>query len=126
MRIKDILIELTEEINFISFDDLPSGVQPEGSDYFSETGSDPREADYEMGVMTSEGDIDYWLQNKISMEGKPEDEELMNQICRDGEVKEPVILDVSTEYTVEGRHRLAAAKRCGLDVPVVAIIRPMG
>ena len=66
-------------------------------------------------------DIEYWLKNKTKYEGEPPDKELIDKICKDGKITTPVIIDTDEEYTVEGRHRLFAALKCKIDVPVVAI-----
>lgn len=104
------------------FGDLDINTQHEIASYLEEMGKDPNEAEYDVGVMESKFDIEYWLNTKLSVEGEPPDKELIDQICQDGEIREPVILDVQMEVAVEGRHRLFAANRCDLSVPVVAIV----
>ena len=66
-------------------------------------------------------DIDFWLGSKTSIEGPASDTLLVERIGKEGEIKRPVILDVDNDVTVEGRHRLAAAKKFKLDVPIVMI-----
>lgn len=105
-----------------SFDDLDINTQHEIASYMEEIGKDPNKAGYDVGVMESQFDIEYWLNTKLSVEGEPPDKELINQICQDGEIRDPVILDVQAEIAVEGRHRLYAANKCGLSIPVVAIV----
>ena len=46
---------------------------------------------------------------------------MIDDICREGRITTPVIIDTDREYTVEGRHRLFAALKCRLDVPVIMI-----
>ncbi len=74
-------------------------------------------------VMRSKEDKEFWLKSKLDFEGDPHDEKLIDQICKDGVIKEPIIIDLDQEYTIEGRHRLAAALRCNIDMPVVFIER---
>jgi len=76
----------------------------------------------EAGLLTSSDDIRYWYENKVRNEGPPPDEDLIREICDNG-ISRPVIIDPQAEYTVEGRHRLAAALRCGLAVPVMFVTR---
>lgn len=66
-------------------------------------------------------DVAYWYQTKLDFEGPPIDLRLIEEICDEGEITRPVILDLDHEVAAEGRHRLAAALRCNLDVPAVLI-----
>ncbi len=65
-------------------------------------------------------DMKYWLRSKMLREG-PADPDVVDEIGRAGRIHRPVILDASGDYTVEGRHRLAAALKWGLDVPVLIL-----
>lgn len=117
--IQQVLIEREKQV---SFKGLSGTAQDDILRYLTSIGKDYEDYQYYSGVMTAEGDKKYWYENKAKMEGPPPDTDLINQICSDGEIKEPVILDVSAEYTVEGRHRLAAALQCDLDVPVITMV----
>jgi hypothetical protein len=64
--------------------------------------------------------LKYWLATKTRIEGKP-DASVVRAIGRSGRIRRPVILDVSSDAVVEGRHRLAAAIKYGLPVPVVVL-----
>lgn len=66
-------------------------------------------------------DIRFWLKSKTALEGKPKSD-CVKKIGKDGEIREPVILDLRNDFTVEGRHRLAAALKYNLDVPVLLIM----
>lgn len=70
---------------------------------------------------TNESDIDFWLNEKLQFEGEPPDKLLIETIGLEEEIKRPIILDIDNNHTVEGRHRLFAAKEFGLDVPIVMI-----
>ena len=74
----------------------------------------------EVILASSKTDLEYWLKNKTDIEGEADPVDV-DKICKDGKIKLPIIIDTTEEYTVEGRHRLAAALKCGLDVPVVAL-----
>jgi len=64
------------------------------------------------------GDIRYLLSTKVRVEGPAVDSELVESIKK---IERPVILDVSRELCVEGRHRLTAALKKGLPVPVLVL-----
>ena len=66
-------------------------------------------------------DIRFWLKSKTGLEGEPKSAHV-RKIGEDGEIREPVILDLRNDFTVEGRHRLAAALKYDLDVPVLLIM----
>lgn len=67
--------------------------------------------------------IKFWLNTKIKSEGPPPDKKLIKQICKDGKINNPVLLDLDFDVAIEGRHRLFAAAACKLDVPVLMISR---
>ena len=66
-------------------------------------------------------DIRFWLKSKTGLEGEPKSAHV-REIGEDGEIREPVILDLRNDFTVEGRHRLAAALKYDLDVPALLIM----
>lgn len=66
-------------------------------------------------------DLKFWLRSKTSLERDPEDFELIDQIGKNGKINRPIIIDTDGDYTVEGRHRLAAALKYNLPVPVVIL-----
>lgn len=66
-------------------------------------------------------DIRFWLKSKTGLEGEPKSAHV-RKIGEDGEIREPVILDLRNDFTVEGRHRLAAALKYDLDVPALLIM----
>lgn len=78
---------------------------------------------YKRDVMTSRADVKFWYENKVRFEGLPPDRLLVARICNEGKIWRPVIIDVDREWAVEGRHRLAAALRCNLPVPIVMFSR---
>ena len=102
---------------------LQGNVMDEIISYLDSTGRTINDVSIEEEIIpaSAQDDIEYWLTNKIRHEGDPTDEELIDDVCREGRITTPVIIDIDREYTVEGRHRLFAALKCGLDVPVVAI-----
>jgi hypothetical protein len=104
---------------------IPDIVMDEIASYLQETGRTIDDVNIEQDVIPGKNrtDIEYWLKRKTDTEGKPIDDELINQICKDGKIITPVIIDTDAEYTVEGRHRLFAALRCKIDVPVVIIYK---
>lgn len=65
--------------------------------------------------------IKYWLHSKEKIEG-PADKKHVDEIGRSGKIRMPVVLDLRTDHTVEGRHRLAAALKYNLDVPVLMVL----
>ena len=67
-------------------------------------------------------DIRFWLKSKLDMEGPASDLDLVKKIGEDKKILEPVILDTRDDFTVEGRHRLSAALKYGLDVPALLIM----
>ena len=67
-------------------------------------------------------DIRFWLKSKVGMEGPASDLDLVKKIGEDKKILEPVILDTRDDFTVEGRHRLSAALKYGLDVPALLIM----
>jgi len=73
-------------------------------------------------VIDNKEEKEFWLGSKLRLEGDPTDEELIKTIGMDGEIKNPVIVDTRNDHTVEGRHRLAAGLRYGLEVPVLYIV----
>ena len=107
---------------------IPSEVMEEILDYLGSVGLDTHDIGMELDVIpaSSKNDLEYWLQNKVRSEGEPPDQELMDKICHDGKITTPIIIDTTSEYTVEGRHRLAAALKCGLDVPAVILFAKDG
>jgi hypothetical protein len=102
---------------------IPDSVMDEIASYLHSSGRTLDDVDIEQDIIPghSRTDIEYWLKSKIEYEGDPTDDELINQICKDGKITTPVIIDTDAEYTVEGRHRLFAALKCEIDVPVVII-----
>ncbi len=102
---------------------IPSEVMEEILDYLDSVGKDASDIGMELDTIpaSSKNDLEYWLKNKVSREGDPPDEELMDKICQHGKITTPIIIDTTEEHTVEGRHRLAAALKCGLDVPAVIL-----
>lgn len=66
-------------------------------------------------------DIKRWLKTKTDFEGAPPDKLLVEIIGGEGEIRRPVILDLDNNVCAEGRHRLAAAAKFKLDVPIVMI-----
>jgi len=67
-------------------------------------------------------DLEFWLQSKLDIEGEPEDDELIEQIGKDGHIYRPVVLDTRNDYTIEGRHRLTAAIKYNLDCPALLVL----
>jgi hypothetical protein len=65
-------------------------------------------------------DLAFWLKTKVDFEGPPI-QGIVDEIGADGVIERLVILDVSNDLAVEGRHRLAAALQYDLDVPAVLI-----
>ncbi len=102
---------------------IPSEVMEEILDYLDSMGKDASDIGMELDTIpaSSKNDLEYWLKNKVGREGEPPDEELMDKICQHGKITTPIIIDTTEEHTVEGRHRLAAALKCGLDVPAVIL-----
>lgn len=74
-------------------------------------------------VMEEPEDIKFWLKTKTNLEGPPPNRDLIKQICRDGKINRPVILDLDANKAIDGRHRLAAAAICNIPVPVHMIQR---
>ena len=102
---------------------MPDSVMDEIASYLHSTGRTIDDVGIEQDIIPGNNrtDIKYWLKSKTDHEGDPTDDELINQICKDGKITTPVIIDTDAEYTVEGRHRLFAALKCEIDVPVVMI-----
>ena len=102
---------------------MPDSVMDEIASYLHSTGRTIDDVGIEQDIIPGNNrtDIKYWLKSKTNFEGEPTDDGLINQICKDGEITTPVIIDTDAEYTVEGRHRLFAALKCEIDVPVVMI-----
>ena len=102
---------------------MPDSVMDEIASYLHSTGRTIDDVGIEQDIIPGNNrtDIEYWLKSKTDHEGDPTDDELINQICKDGKITTPVIIDTDAEYTVEGRHRLFAALKCEIDVPVVMI-----
>ena len=102
---------------------IPSEVMEEIMDYLDSMGKDAFDIGMELDTIpaSDEKNLEYWLNNKVRREGEPPDEELMDEICQKGKITTPIIIDTTEEHTVEGRHRLAAALKCGLDVPAVIL-----
>ena len=109
--------------NYINEQTIPDSVMDEVASYLHSTGRTIDDVGIEQDVIPGNNrtDIKYWLKSKTDFEGEPTDDELINQICKDGKITTPVIIDTDAEYTVEGRHRLFAALKCEIDVPVVVI-----
>jgi hypothetical protein len=109
--------------NYINEQAIPDSVMDEIASYLHSTGRTIDDVGIEQDVIPGNNrtDIKYWLKSKTDFEGEPTDDELINQICKDGKITTPVIIDTDAEYTVEGRHRLFAALKCEIDVPVVVI-----
>ena len=108
---------------YLNEEAIPDSVMDEIASYLHSTGRTIDDVNIEQEIIpgTSRTDIEYWLKSKTDFEGDPTDDELINQICKDGKITTPVIIDTDAEYTVEGRHRLFAALKCEIDVPVVMI-----
>ena len=68
-----------------------------------------------------QSDKKFWLDTKLKVEGEPPDQALIHEILNDRVIRRPVILDVDEDVAVEGRHRLAAAIRGRLPVPIVIL-----
>ena len=102
---------------------MPDSVMDEITSYLHSTGRTIDDVGIEQDIIPGNNrtDIKYWLKSKTNFEGEPTDDGLINQICKDGKITTPVIIDTDAEYTVEGRHRLFAALKCEIDVPVVMI-----
>jgi len=102
---------------------IPDSVTDEIVSYLHSTGRTIDDVEMEQEIIPGNNrtDIEYWLKSKTKYEGEPPDKELIDKICKDGKITTPVIIDTDEEYTVEGRHRLFAALKCKIDVPVVAI-----
>ncbi|MBJ40313.1 MAG: hypothetical protein CMD83_17970 [Gammaproteobacteria bacterium] len=104
---------------------IPSKVMEEILDYLNSVGKDLSDIDMQLDTIpaSDEKNLKYWLNKKVRWEGEPPDEELMDEICQYGKITTPIIIDITSDHTVEGRHRLAAALRCEkeLDVPVVML-----
>jgi len=109
--------------NYINEQAIPDSVMDEITSYLHSTGRTIDDVGIEQDVIPGNyrTDIKHWLKSKTDFEGEPTDDELINQICKDGKITTPVIIDADEEYTVEGRHRLFAALKCEIDVPVVVI-----
>lgn len=67
-------------------------------------------------------DLEFWLQSKLDLEGDPEDDELIDQMGKDGRIYRPVVLDTRDDFTIEGRHRLTAALKYNLDCPALLVL----
>tara|TARA_R110000824_G_scaffold257814_1_gene446736 strand:+ start:237 stop:614 length:378 start_codon:yes stop_codon:yes gene_type:complete len=108
---------------YLNEEAISDSVMDEIASYLHSTGRTIDDVNIEQEIIpgTFRTDIEYWLKSKTDFEGDPTDDELIDQICRDGKITEPVIIDTDAEYTVEGRHRLFAALKCEIDVPVVMI-----
>tara|TARA_Y100000296_G_C5173836_1_gene258844 strand:- start:2955 stop:3332 length:378 start_codon:yes stop_codon:yes gene_type:complete len=108
---------------YLNEEAIPDSVMDEIAIYLHSSGRTIDDVDIEQDIIPGNNrtDIEYWLKSKIKYEGDPTDDELINQICKDGKITTPVIIDTDAEYTVEGRHRLFAALKCEIDVPVVMI-----
>ena len=108
---------------YINEQTIPDSVMDEIASYLHSTGRTIDNVSIEQDIIPGNNrtDIKYWLKSKTDFEGEPTDDELINQICKDGKITTPVIIDTDAEYTVEGRHRLFAALKCEIDVPVVVI-----
>jgi hypothetical protein len=102
---------------------LPQNILDDVSLYLDSLGEDSSKWYFEEGMMDSFSDIEYWLQNKLKYEGMPVDFDLINQIGTDGKIINPIILDTTNEVAVKGRHRLTAAQKFKLTVPVVCIFK---
>ena len=113
---------------YLNEEAIPDRVMDEIASYLHSTGRTIDDVNIEQEIIpgTSRTDIEYWLKSKTDFEGDPTDDELIDQICRDGKITAPVIIDTDAEYTVEGRHRLFAALKCEIDVPVVMIFSKEG
>jgi len=96
--------------------------------YLNELGRNIEDVKLERDTIlaSNKEDIKFWLKDKVRREGEPTDQEQIDQICADGEIKKPIIIDLDADYTVEGRHRLTAALKCNLDVPVIMISSQKG
>jgi len=108
---------------YLNEEAIPDSVMDEIAIYLHSSGRTIDDVDIEQDIIPGNNrtDIEYWLKSKTKYEGDPTDDELINQICKDGKITTPVIIDTDAEYTVEGRHRLFAALKCEIDVPVVMI-----
>jgi len=108
---------------YLNEEAIPDSVMDEIASYLHSSDRTIDDVDIEQDIIPGNNrtDIEYWLKSKIEYEGDPTDDELINQICKDGKITTPVIIDTDAEYTVEGRHRLFAALKCEIDVPVVII-----
>ena len=108
---------------YLNEEAIPDSVMDEIASYLHSSDRTIDDVDIEQDIIPGNNrtDIEYWLKSKTDHEGDPTDDELINQICKDGEITTPVIIDTDAEYTVEGRHRLFAALKCEIDVPVVMI-----
>jgi hypothetical protein len=69
----------------------------------------------------NKADIKAWLADKLRFEGPPPDTTLIEMIGRQGYIERPIILDVDNNVCAEGRHRLTAALKFHLDVPIIMI-----
>lgn len=98
---------------------LDSETRSEIEEWANQVGMDP--VYWERGVMSKPEDIRYWLRTKTMLESAAQDEELIEIIGRTKKIDRPVILDLDREVAVEGRHRMTAALRYGLPVPIVMI-----
>ena len=108
---------------YLNEEAIPDSVMDEIASYLHSSDRTIDDVDIEQDIIPGNNrtDIEYWLKSKTDHEGDPTDDELINQICKDGKITTPVIIDTDAEYTVEGRHRLFAALKCEIDVPVVII-----
>jgi hypothetical protein len=107
----------------IRFHKLPPEVQDEMEIYLNQLGLEKSEVSFEFGELTSKIDIEYWLKSKLKTEGLILDESLIESIGKSGKIFTPILLDTDLEYTIEGRHRLMAALRYGLTVPLYCLVR---
>ena len=99
-------------------------VTEEAEGYLALHGHTLSDVSWEHDIMTEPSDIQYWFERKTAQEGMPEDQELINQIGEDRVIRTAVLLDPDNEYTIEGRHRLAAALKYKLAVPVAMLVWP--
>ena len=108
---------------YLNEEAIPDSVMDEIAIYLHSIGRTIDDVNIEQTIIPGHWrtDIERWLKSKIDFEGDPTGDELINQICRDDKINVPVIIDADAEYTVEGRHRLFAALKCEIDVPVVVI-----
>ena len=111
--------EYKEASVLVEFNDLRSETRHEIVSWLQERGEQINDVSLSRGTITSDRDKEKWLQTKQE-EPRPE---IVDELCEIGSIRRPIVVDMDHDILVWGRHRLAAALKCGLDVPVITIDR---